>query len=63
LAEESYRAEEEPAPVAMLNRANLKRFSMDVLVNLLLSHETSESYKKLIEEELENRRPKGTWNR
>ena len=50
-------------PLSLANRANLKRLSMDVLVNLLLSYETSESYKKLIEEELEKRRPKGTWNR
>jgi hypothetical protein len=47
-------------PLTMANKANLKRLSMDVLVNLLLSHETSGSYKKLIEKELERRRPKKT---
>jgi hypothetical protein len=47
----------------MPNRANIKRLPMDVLLNLLVSQETSEGYKKLIEEELEKRRPKGTWNR
>jgi len=50
-------------PLTMANRANIKRLTMDVLLNLLVIHETSEGYKKLVEEELEKRRPKGTWNR
>ena len=46
-------------PLTMANRANIKRLTMDVLLNLLVIHETSEGYKKLVEEELEKRRPKG----
>jgi hypothetical protein len=46
-------------PLTMANRANLKRLSMDVLVNLLLSHETSEGYRKLVKEELKRRESKG----
>jgi hypothetical protein len=47
----------------MPNRTNIKRLPMDFFLNLLVSQETSEGYKKLIEEELEKRRQKGTWNR
>ena len=61
MADERDGADEDP--LTMANKANLKRLSMDVLVNLLLSHEISERYKKSIEGELEKRRPKGTWNR
>jgi hypothetical protein len=46
-------------PLTKANKSNLKRLSMDVLVNLLLSHEPSESYKKLIEEELKRRERRG----
>jgi len=47
-------------PLTMANRANIKRLTMDVLLNLLVSHETSEGCKKLVEGELEKRRPKKT---
>ena len=47
-------------PLTLANRANLKRLPMDVLLNFLVSHETSEGYRKLVEEEVEKRRPKKT---
>jgi len=50
-------------PLTKANKSNLKRLTLDFLLNLLVSQETSEGYKKLVEEELEKRRPKGTWNR
>jgi hypothetical protein len=57
LAGEGDGAHEDPLTVA--NKANIKRLTMDVLLNLLLSHETSEGYKKLIEEELKRRERRG----
>ena len=47
-------------PLTKANKSNLKRLTLDVLLNLLVSQETSEGCKKLVEEELEKRRPKKT---